>query len=169
MNRMRRAIGILPPLVLVLAACAAPGSGGGGGDDTSDMASTSAAASASTAPSEPAGRIDIGDLYADPAAFAGQEVTILGRVDGLVGDGGAFLTSPSGEDEGLLVVPADDATVEKEAAQNRVLWITGIVVPFDTEALAAAGTSVGADDPALAEYTGEYAIVATQLGDPLAG
>jgi hypothetical protein len=167
MNRMRRAIGILPPLVLVLAACAAPGSGGG--DHSSDMASTSAAASASTAPSGAAGRVDIGDLYADPAAFAGQEVTILGRVDGLVGDGGAFLTSPSGEDEGLLVVPADDATVEKEAAQNRVLWITGIVVPFDSEALAAAGTSVGADDPALAEYAGDYAIVATELGDPLAG
>jgi hypothetical protein len=167
MNRMRRAIGILPPLVLVLAACAAPGTGGG--DDSSDMATTSAAASASTASSGATGRVDIGDLYADPAAFAGQEVTILGRVDGLVGDRGAFLTSPSGEDEGLLVVPADDATVEKEAAQNRVLWITGIVVPFDSEALAAAWTSVGVDDPALAEYTGDYAVVATELGDPLAG
>ena len=163
MNRMRRAIGILPLLVLVLAACAAPGSGGR--DDSSDMAS----GSASAAPGGAVGRVDIRELYADPAAFAGQEVTILGRVDGLVEDGGAFLTSPSGEEDGLLVVPADDATIEKEAAEHRVLWITGIVVPFDTEALAAAGTSTTADDPALAAYAGDYAIVATELGDPLAG
>lgn len=170
MQWMRRAIGILPPLVLVLAACAAPGTGGGdtngGTGSLEPMASGSPAASDDGAAG--IGRVDIGDVFADPSSFAGQELTVLGRVDAVLINGTAFLTSPSAEPDGLLVILADDATVEKDVAEKRVLWITGTVVPFTSEDLASAGASVSTDDASLADYTGEYVLVATQIGDPLA-
>lgn len=169
MNRMRRTLGILPVAALVLAACAAPGSGTG--DSSTDPAASPAApgASSSAAASGVPGRVDIGDLYADPGAFAGEELTVLGRVDAIAVDGGAFLTSPSGEEDGLLVVLAEDATVDKEIAERAVLWITGSVVPFTAEDLAAAGATVAADDAGLAGHAGGYVLVASEIGDPLAG
>jgi hypothetical protein len=165
MNRMRRTLGILPVAALVLAACAAPGTGAGDSDTSPAASATSPAASAPA--SDVAGRVDIGDLYADPGAFAGQEVTILGRVDAIAVEGGAFLTSPSGEEDGLLVVLAEDATIDKEIAEKSVLWITGSVVPLSAEDLEAAGAAVSADDAGLADYAGEYVVVANEIGDPL--
>lgn len=160
MNRIRRTFGVLPVVALVLAACAAPGTGGG---DLQSSAPTASAADGSAAPE----RVDIGDVYADPMAYAGEEIRILGRVDTVLVDEAAFLTSPSGEEDGLLVVVADDATVDKVPAERSVLWITGTVVPRTAEDLSAAGALVPADDAALAEVPGDVAIVATQLGDPL--
>jgi hypothetical protein len=159
MNRLRRTLGVLPVAALLLAACAAPGPGGG--DPASPIPSATDGGSAVP------GRIDIGDLYADPAAFAGQEVRILGRVDTVLVEDAAFLTSPSGEENGLLVAIADDARVDKSPVARSVLWITGTVVPLTADDLAAAGALVSADDAAIADVSGEYALVATELGDPL--
>jgi hypothetical protein len=159
MNRLRRTLGVLPIAALLLAACAAPGSGGG--DTASPIPSATDGGSAAP------GRVDIGDLHADPAAFAGQDVRILGRVDTVLVEDAAFLTSPSGEEDGLLVVVADGARVDKAPVARSVLWITGTVVPLTAEDLAAAGALVTTDDAALADVSGEYAIVATELADPL--
>jgi len=162
MDHIRRTLSVIPVVALLLAACAAPGSGGG------DTASPSSSAPASDDGADAVARVDIGDLYADPAAFEGQQVRILGRVDSVLVDDAAFLTSPNGEADGLLVVAAQDATIDKSPAERSVLWITGTVVPLTTDALATAGAVVAADDAALADVASDYAIVATELSDPLA-
>jgi len=166
MDHIRRTLGVIPVVALLLAACAAPGSGGG--DAASPSPSAPASASASDDVADAVARVDIGDLYADPAAFEGQQVRILGRVDSVLVDDAAFLTSPNGEADGLLVVAAQDATVDKSPAARSVLWITGTVVPLTADDLAAAGAVVAADDAALADVAGDYAIVASELKDPLA-
>lgn len=163
MNHIRRSFGVLPVIALVLAACAAPGTGGG--DSQSPIPSASVADDGST---DDIARVDIGDLYADPAPYAGETVRILGRVDSLLVEDAAFLTSPSGEQDGLLVVVSEDASVDKTPAERSVLWITGTVVPMTADDLATAGALVSVDDPALADVTAEYVIVASELGDPLA-
>lgn len=163
MNHIRRTFGVLPVVALVLAACAAPGTGGG--DTQSPIPSASVTDDGTT---DGVDRINIGDVYADPASFAGQTVRILGRVDSLLVEDAAFLTSPSGEEDGLLVVVSQDASVDKAPAERGVVWITGTVVPMTADDLATAGALVSADDPAVADVTGEYAIVASELGDPFA-
>lgn len=79
----------------------------------------------------------------------------------------AFLfTGVAAEDE-LLVVVADDATVDTAIEQNRVVEVTGTVVPFTDDALAEAGAAVTAADPALADYAGEGVLVADTVVSPL--
>lgn len=168
MPRMRRALGILPLTALLLAACAR-GTGAGADDGSAASGSTAAAASATAAASTGAtatvGRTDIGEVVGDPAAYEGQEITILGRVDAVLADGQAFTTSPSGDENDILVVVAAGANVEKDISERAVVFVTGTVVPFTGDDLAAIGATLGVDE--LADYQGDYAIVATAVRDPL--
>lgn len=171
MARMRRALGILPITALLLAACAR-GTGAGGSDasmappmSSSGGSSASASAAASVGESPAAGRIDIGALVGDAASYEGQDVTILGRVDSVLADGQAFTTSANGDDDNILVIVGDNATIEKDITEKAVVFITGTVVPFTGDDLAAAGAAIGADQ--LSDYQGDYAIVATDIADPL--
>lgn len=177
MNRMHRAAGILPILMLALAACAAPGTGGGR-TDTSAEPATSPTTESSTAPSGSATvdaddaseteiqRVDIGVLAEDPAAFEGQPVAVLARVDEILVDGLAFVTSPSGTEEGRFpVVLTGDAQVDKEIQVGSVLWLEGMPVAFTAEDLEAAGVEISADE--LEGLEGEFAFVASSVGDPL--
>lgn len=167
MVRMRRALGILPLTALLLAACARGTGAGASNEPMTPSGSTPAMPTASASASEPAstGRIDIGELVGDPASFEGQDITILGRVDTVLADGRAFTTSASGDDNNILVVVADGATVDKDIAEKAVVFVTGTVVPFTGDDLAAVGATIGADQ--LSAYQGDYAIVATEIGDPL--
>jgi hypothetical protein len=171
MVRMRRALGILPVIALLLAACAR-GTGAGATDTSTEPSGSSAnqpSTSASAAPSASeavtTGRIDIGALVGEAASYQGQEVTVLGRVDSVLADGKAFTTSPNGDDNNILVIVGDNATVEKDIAEKAVVFITGTVVPFTGDDLAAAGAAIGVDQ--LADYQGDYVIVASDISDPL--
>lgn len=171
MARMHRALGILPITALLLAACAR-GTGAGASDPSlaplpSSITASSSAPGAAASAGETAGtgRIDIGALVGDAASYEGQDVTILGRVDSVLADGQAFTTSANGDDNSILVIVGDDATVQKDITEKAVVFITGNVVPFTGEDLAAAGAAVGADQ--LSDYQGDYAIVATEIADPL--
>lgn len=179
MHRMHRALGILPILVLALAACAAPGTGGGGAADRTTEPATGQPAETNAAPSGTAAagiddtaeadvdRVDIGVLAEDPAAFEGQPVAVLARVDEVLVDGLAFMTSPSGTEENQFpVVITSDAQVEKEIEVGNVLWLEGSPVAFTTDDLEAAGADVAADE--LAGFDGEFVFVATSIADPLA-
>jgi hypothetical protein len=107
-------------------------------------------------------------LAADPGTFVGQDVTVLARVDEVVIDGGAFLTSPSGTADGqIAVIVAPDATIDKEISSGGVVWVDGTVVGFTPDDLAAAGVELSADD--LGGYDGAFAIIANAIRDPLAG
>src|SRR5574338_101649 len=135
MVRMRRALGILPVIALLLAACAR-GTGAGATDTSTEPSgssanqpSTSASAAPSASEAATTGRIDIGALVGDAASYQGQEITVLGRVDSVLADGKAFTTSPNGDD------------------------------------IAAAGAAIGVDQ--LADYQGDYVIVASDIADPL--
>lgn len=174
MQRMRRATGILlPAMVLVLAACGSPDTGGqasDGGAAAQSQAVTSqpAAPAGSTAPSaggQPgnAERVDVFTLTQDPGALAGSQIRVLARVDEVVTENETFYTSPGGGDEGrLLVVVADDATVDKEIAAGVNVFMTGTVTAVGD--LASAGVSAQVPD----DYQGEWAFVATRISDPLA-
>lgn len=175
MLRMRRAAGILSFVVVLLAACAAPGTGAGGSESqpagSGDVNTSSSAAPSGSAPAMAeegsVGRVDIGVLAADPSAFEGQEIRVLARVDHVLVDGVAFLTSPSATDEGqLAVVIRPDAQVDKEIAEGGVVWVEGSVVGFSQEDLDGAGVDVSLDE--LGDFSGEFAIVADAIGDPLA-
>jgi hypothetical protein len=175
MHRMHRAAGLLPVIAL-LAACAAPGTGtGGAGSD----ASSSIPAVESTAPgtTDPSGspseasattRVDIGVLGADPSSFMGEEITVLARVDRVLVDGLAFLTSPSATEENqMAVVVRPDAQVDKEIAEGSMVWVDGTVIGVSEDELAQAGVDVSLDE--LGEFSGEFAMVADAIRDPLAG
>jgi hypothetical protein len=183
MHRMHRAIAVLPALVLALAACSAPGSGAGGDDDqttepmgsmpaaTESAPASSAMASGSEAPmpsgeAGTANRVDMVALAEDPSSYADQSVTVLARIDEVVVDDEAFVTSPSGTDEDqLLVVLGDDARVDKDLDDGNVVWVDGTVVAIDD--LESAGAELSGDDPQLADFDGDYAIVADGIRDPL--
>ncbi|MDQ2688795.1 MAG: hypothetical protein M3Y29_00785 [Chloroflexota bacterium] len=179
MQRMHRAAGILPILILALAACAAPGTGAGGAadetapatnDDQATASSAAPAASATTDSDDDAAgpeRVDIGVLADDPGSFEGEEIAVLARVDEVLVDGLAFLTSPSGTEEGQFpVVVAADAQVDKEIAVGSVLWLEGTTVAFTAEELEAAGADVALDE--LGAFEGEFVFVANAVSDPLA-
>jgi hypothetical protein len=184
MHRMHRALGILPVLTLALAACAAPQTGGGDASSAPDastaLASTAASASAvagtdashGASPSPGAGtgaaeRIDIGVLAGDPGAVSGTEVRVLARVDEVVAEGDAFYTSPSGTEEGrLLVILAEDARVDKEIAEGSVVWVDGTVIGGTEDELGSAGAAL-TELPS--GYEGDYVLLASALADPLAG
>jgi hypothetical protein len=185
MHRMHRALGILPVLTLAVAACAAPQTGGGGASIAPDAsaapaASTTASASAdaetdasdgaSASPGAETGateRIDIGVLTGDPGAVSGTELRVLARVDEVIADGDAFFTSPSGTEEGrLLVVLAADARVDKQIAEGSVVWVEGTVVGGTEDELESAGAAM-TELPS--DYEGDYVLVASALADPLAG
>lgn len=163
--------------LLLVAACSGPGTGAGGSDGgsvpsgsdgaASPPASAPASAEASASADGPQ-RVDIGVLAADPGAFAGQEITVLARVDEALVDGAIFLTSPSGtaEDQ-LAVVVRPDAQIDKEPAPGTVLWVDGAVFGVSPEDLSEAGVDVSADD--LGGFEGEHVVVADALRDPLAG
>lgn len=178
MHRMHRAAGVLA-LVVALAACAAPGTGAGPTDETkaSGPAGSSAASEASAAASGSApaaadtgadDRVDMGALAADPGAVTGEQVTVLARVDRVVVDGVAFLTSPSGtEEDQLAVIVRPEAQLDKDIAEGRVVLVDGTVVGFTAEELQSAGVDIGVDE--LGDFDGEFAIVADAIRDPLAG
>jgi hypothetical protein len=82
-------------------------------------------------------------------------------------DGTAFLTSPSGTEEGQFpVVVTADAPVDKEIAVGSMLWLEGSSVALTEEDLQAAGVDVSADQ--LGEFDGEFVFVADLVADPLA-
>jgi hypothetical protein len=173
MNRMRRAAGILA-LTGLVAACAAPGTGAGGtasGTDADSAASAnpsmSVAASDDSAASTTT-RVDIGALSDDPSAFSGQQIKVLARVDQVLVDGVAFLTSPSASEEGqIAVLVRPDAQVDKEFAEGSVVWVEGTVVGLTDQELSDAGLDISLDE--LGDFDGEFAIVADAISDPLAG
>jgi hypothetical protein len=167
-------------LILILAACATP-AGDDGTDassapasvvemshDTSGMASGSAEASAS-APDDGAGGevVTIDNYVDDPAAFEGTEITMIQNVASVLIADQAFLFTGVASEGELLVVVADGATVEAAIEQNRVVEVTGTVVPFTDEALAEAGATVTTADQAFADYTGEGVLVADSVSGPL--
>jgi hypothetical protein len=125
----------------------------------------SPAPSGDTATGE-AQRVDIGVLSADPEAFAGRDITLLARVDEVLVDDLAFVTSPSGTEEGrMLVVVAPDAPADKEMRPGAMFLLEGTVVAVTPEDLQAAGVDLDAED--LAAFDGQFAFVANAAGDPL--
>ena len=173
MNRMRRAAGIIT-LTALLAACAAPGTGGGPSEPASTVPAdagsmTQSSSPGASGPSETGAstRVDIGALSEDPSSFSGQSIKVLARVDQVLVDGVAFLTSPSASDEGqLAVLIRPDAQVDKDTVEGNVVWVEGTVVGLNEQELADAGLDVTLDQ--LGEFDGEFAIVADAIGDPLA-
>ena len=170
MYRMHRAVGILPVLALVAAACAPAGMGGGTTNETGapeGNTSPIAAPSASIgSEADRAQRVDIGVVAAEPAALEGQPIAVLARVDDVLVDGRAFLTSPSASQEGQFpVVVSGDATVGKEIATGAVLWVEGSIVALTAEDLEAAGAEISAEE--LGGLDGEFVFVADTVADPL--
>ena len=173
MNRMRRAAGIVT-LTALLAACAAPGTGGGatepagtGATDAASMNPSSSPASTGSADGDTATRVDIGALSGDPSSFSGQSIKVLARVDQVLVDGVAFLTSPSASDEGqLAVLVRPDAQVDKEIHEGTVVWVHGTAAGLTEQELSDAGLDVTLDQ--LGDFDGEFAIVADSISDPLA-
>jgi hypothetical protein len=168
MNRVHRALGILPPLVLTLAACAAPGTGGGQLNETEFAGSPSAPASAfpSIASADTVQRIDIGALSGDPAMVEGERVAVLARVDEVLVEGRAFLTSPSASEEGQIpVVIGPEAQVDKEIAVGGVVWLEGSVIGLTTDELGAAGVDTSPED--LGAFEGDFVFLADTVADPL--
>lgn len=186
MNPMARVAGLLATLALVAAACAAPGSSGGVADPATEpsMATASHDMSASTTPSagdassSPAasggeastgGRVAIDDVLTDPASFEGREITLSENVDQVFVEDVAFLFSGTEVEGQILVVLSPDATIEKTVQANRVVNVTGSLVPFTAEDLEAAGGGLSLDDDALAEFEGDIVLVGTEVADPLGG
>jgi hypothetical protein len=168
MNRVHRAFGILPATVLTLAACAAPGTGGGQANETEPGGSPSAPASAaaSLAPADTLQRVDIGALSGDPVTLEGERVAVLARVDEVLVDGHAFLTSPSASEEGQIpVVLEPESQVDKEIAVGSVVWLEGSVIGLTTDELAAAGVDISPED--LGGFEGDFVFVADSVADPL--
>jgi hypothetical protein len=167
MHRMRGAAGAVA-IVTLLAACAGVGTGAG---SSASPAGTGAAPSGSAPASGEAAtadhRVDIGTLGGDPASFQGQEVKVLARIDKILVDGVAFLTSPSASEEGqLAVIVRPDAQVDKDIQEGRTVWVEGTVVGFTADELESAGVDVSPDQ--LGDFQGEFVIVADRIGDPLA-
>jgi hypothetical protein len=185
MNRMRRALGIVPVVALVLAACAGQGTGSGATEDDAAMPSGSHAMASSTGPAAseaattPAAsadesaaaagddRVAIDDVLADPAAFEDQEITISENVDEVFLDGAAFLFSGTEVEGQLLVVATPETTVNEQPEANRVITVTGTLVPFTAEDLEAAGAAIAIDDAALGDFSGNAALVAAETNNPL--
>jgi hypothetical protein len=174
MNRMRRAAGTLA-LSALLAACAAPGTGGGAAaSGTEAESATSANPSMSVAASDDSAtstatttRVDVGALSDDPSAFTGEQIKVLARVDQVLVDGVAFLTSPSASDEGqIAVLVRPDAQVDKEIVEGSVVWVEGTVVGLTDQELSDAGLDISLDE--LGDFDGQFAIVADAISDPLA-
>jgi hypothetical protein len=170
MQRKTRVLTTLTLSALLLAACARTGTGGGG--TTSSPAGTepsgSATASMPAASGEATGpqRVDIGALAADPASFEGQEITVLARVDTVLVDGTAFLTSPSASEEGqFAVVVKPDATVDKEFTEGSVVWVDGTLAGFTADDLASAGVDVTPEQ--LGDFSGDWVLIADAIRDPL--
>ena len=70
-----------------------------------------------------------------------------------------FLFSGTEVEGQLLVVLTPDATIEKTVQANRVVNVTGSLVPFTAEDLEAAGAGLSLDDDALAEFEGDIVLV----------
>lgn len=171
MNRMRRATGFLA-LIALLAACAAPGTGGGPTEPAGTAAPASAHASAVPDASDGASsgtvtRVDIGTLAGDPSAFKGTYIKVLARVDRVLVDGAAFVTSPSAtEEDQIPVIVMPDAQVEKDLAEGSVVWVEGTVIGLTEQELSDAGIDLPLDQLG---FDGEWVIVADRIADPLAG
>jgi hypothetical protein len=174
MQRMTR-VAAVPALVLLLAACAGPGTGAGGSTSAAAQPSGSSSPGTGAPASMPAAsgeasatpRIDIGSLTADPGAYEGQSITVLARVDEVVVDGQAFLTSPNATADGqIAVIIKPGAQVDKEPTARGVVWVDGTVVGSTAEDLQAAGVDLSADE--LGGYSGAFVIVADAIRDPLA-
>ncbi|HET8776168.1 MAG TPA: hypothetical protein VFN76_00775 [Candidatus Limnocylindria bacterium] len=170
---MRRAAGIVT-LSALLAACAAPGTGGGatepagtGAAGAASMNPSSSPASSATAEEGAATRVDIGALSDDPSSFTGHQIKVLARVDQVLVDGLAFLTSPSASEEGqIAVLVRPDAQVDKDIVEGTVVWVEGTVVGLTEQELSDAGLDITLDQ--LGDFDGEFAIVADSISDPLA-
>jgi hypothetical protein len=177
MQRMTRVAGV-PALVLLLAACAGPGTGAGGSTSASQApgsmtpgasvgASGMASMPAASGEAAAGGRVDIGALTADPSTYEGQTVTVLARVDEVVLEDRAFLTSPSASEDGqIAVVIKPDAQVDKAPTAGSVVWVDGTVVGFTAEDLQAAGIDLSPEE--LGGFNGEFVLVANAIRDPLA-
>ena len=165
MNRVHRIAALAAAAAFALAACAPAGGGSSGGPATSPG---SVSASAAPSPSdEVASRVSIDDVLVDPAAFQDADVTIMENVDEVYVVDRAFRFSGTEVQGDLLVVVAPDATIDKEIQPDRVVTVTGRIVPFTDEAMQAAGIDLTADDEAFAGYAGNAVLVAARVADPL--
>jgi hypothetical protein len=170
MNRTTRAITTIILSALFLAACARTGTGGGGTSSSSALPASSGSATASmpaaSGEATASQRIDIGALAANPDSYEGQDVTVLARVDKVLVDGSAFLTSPSASEDGqFAVVIKPDAAVAKDPTEGSVLWVDGTLVGFTAEKLADAGIDITPEQ--LAGFNGEWVLIAKAIRDPL--
>lgn len=170
MDRMHRAVGILPVLALVAAACAPAGMGGGttneSGAPEGDTSAIPAPSASIGSEADPTQRVDIGVVAEEPAALEGQPIAVLTRVDDVLVDGRAFLTSPSASEEGQFpVVFSGDAKIGKEIAVGAVLWVEGSVVALIADDLEAAGAEISPEE--LGGLDGEFVFVADTVADPL--
>jgi hypothetical protein len=169
MQRTTRSITTLTLCALFLGACARTGTGGGGTSPARPESSGSAMASMPAASGEATAnhRVDIGALAGDPDSHEGQTVTVLARVDKVLVDGTAFVTSPAASEAGqFAVVIRPDATVDKNPTEGTVVWVDGTLVGFTAEHLSDAGVHVTPDQ--LNGFEGEWVLVADAIRDPLA-
>lgn len=186
MHRMTR-VAALPALVLLMAACSRGGTGAGGDEtipslpaastpagssmgampSSSGAAMPSASASTSVGGDETGQRVDMSTLAADPGTYEGQDITVLARVDKVLIDGTAFITSPSGtEEDQLAVIIKPDASVEADLAEGDVVYVDGTVAGFTADDLDSSGVDVSPED--LGGFDGEFIILADGIRDPLA-
>lgn len=170
MQRTARAITTLILSALILAACARTGTGGGGTTSSALPESSGSAAASMPAASKGATatqRVDIGGLAANPDSFEGQNITVLARVDKVLVDGTAFLTSPSASETGqFAVVVKPDATVDKDLVEGAVVWVDGTLVGLTDQDLSNAGVDVTPQQ--LNGFKGEWVLIADAIRDPLA-
>lgn len=160
MHRPRRPAGfaaLIPFALLVLTACAPAG----GGAEPEIAAPTGAA-------HPDARRVSIDEVLADPAAHVDEDITILENIDEEYVEDSAFVFSGTEVQGQLLVVLADGATVEKAVEPDRIVAVTGRIIPFTSERMEAAGLGMSIDDEALARYGGNAILVAARVADPLA-
>ncbi|MCV0403572.1 MAG: hypothetical protein K5924_07645 [Chloroflexi bacterium] len=168
MHHSRRPYGLAAIALLALAACAPAGTGAGDPLDPSAPPVSPIGSGAADHEDEVAPRVSIDDVLAEPEAHVDADITIMENIDEEYVEDRAFLFSGTEVQGQLLVVLADGATIEKTIQPDRVVAVTGRIIPFTTERMEAAGLDLTVDDEAVSRYGGNAVLVATHVADPLA-
>lgn len=168
MHDLRRPFALAAFAMLTLAACAPAGGGAGDPADPSTVPASPLPTEGGNTADDVAERVSIDDVLADPAAFVDADLTVMENIDEVYVEDRAFLFSGTEVQGQLLVVLEDGAPIEKAVQPDRVVAVTGRIIPFTTERMEAAGLDLTVDDEVLARYGGNAVLVATRVADPLA-
>lgn len=168
MHHSRRPFGLAAIALLALTACAPAGTGVGDAPAPSTGPASPIGSGAANPDDEVAARESIDDVLADPEAYVDADITIMENIDEEFVEDRAFLFSGTEVQGQLLVVLEDGATIEKTVQPDRVVAVTGRIIPFTTERMEAAGLDLTVDDEAVSRYGGNAVLVATHVADPLA-